>query len=661
MGIRIKSISVKNLGPIDKFSETFKSLNLIFSKNEKGKSFLIEFIIKSLFKDTGDWKLRKDAVERASGKIVMEGVPENLSIFSPKNKNKLDKFLSEERGLPPSLKKLIVVKSGEVKIDKEAGVDKSLLIDVLSGKQLLAEIEKKIKSTVANADIREDTIGIKHQGKGKEYYDEKKKLEKLQSLKNRVMSSQHFIKMNRLEKEIKEINERIQRLLNKIQRWEKKIAPFKNIIPILEEKIRHYTRGKKSLSQEEKGYEELSKKEKVYQWLERAKDIYQRLSRQIQVAPKGFILFSGIGLEILSAILGIMGKRMLSIIFIFLGLAMIILYIWKLHKAILSAGEKKELERIREEFNAKTGNELKSEVDIDVALREYSKIAGTISEKQNNIERIKRDIDEIKDDILKKFQGIGYTPTEEEWDKQIAEIRGMMVKMQDDIDTAKQELEGLEQEKRKKMDEKNQTSRDAEILKRDIQNEIEDNTVDDWNELIARMIEKIEDVSHSLEDIEAEIIGKKLVYDVLQGLKEEEDKKIQEGLESKGVIKLISGFTDNHYNKIEWDKDALIVGNDYENFYLNDLSTGAIEQVMLALRIGFASKLLGGKSMFLILDDAFQHTDWDRRENLIKNQIPIIIQNGWQIIYLTMDDHIKGLFDEVGNKLFLKEYKRFEL
>ena len=38
MGIKIEKITVKNLGPIESFSEDFGLFNLIFSKNECGKT-----------------------------------------------------------------------------------------------------------------------------------------------------------------------------------------------------------------------------------------------------------------------------------------------------------------------------------------------------------------------------------------------------------------------------------------------------------------------------------------------------------------------------------------------------------------------------------------------------------------------------------------------
>ena len=77
------------------------------------------------------------------------------------------------------------------------------------------------------------------------------------------------------------------------------------------------------------------------------------------------------------------------------------------------------------------------------------------------------------------------------------------------------------------------------------------------------------------------------------------------------------------------------------------MSTGAREQIFLALRMDFASMAMEGKTGFLILDDAFQHSDWDRRINLVA-RTRSFVESGWQVFYFTMDDHIKRLFEDVG-------------
>jgi uncharacterized protein YhaN len=64
--------------------------------------------------------------------------------------------------------------------------------------------------------------------------------------------------------------------------------------------------------------------------------------------------------------------------------------------------------------------------------------------------------------------------------------------------------------------------------------------------------------------------------------------------------------------------------------------------------------------MFLILDDAFQHSDWDRREWLV-DEIAELTKIGWQIFYFTMDDHIKHLFEERIKSHYGGQYQLFEL
>ena len=97
-----------------------------------------------------------------------------------------------------------------------------------------------------------------------------------------------------------------------------------------------------------------------------------------------------------------------------------------------------------------------------------------------------------------------------------------------------------------------------------------------------------------------------------------------------------------------------------QKFDFKDLSTGAREQIFLALRIGFAKKVMQGNSAFLIFDDAFQHSDWNRRPRLVDTMFELAKQ-GWQIIYFSMDDNIRDLFEKTGKKAQKGLYVRINL
>ena len=90
--------------------------------------------------------------------------------------------------------------------------------------------------------------------------------------------------------------------------------------------------------------------------------------------------------------------------------------------------------------------------------------------------------------------------------------------------------------------------------------------------------------------------------------------------------------------------------SDGDSYPLQDLSSGAKEQVLIALRLGIAQKISRGNSLFILLDDAFQYSDWNRRKSLIDFTVNLV-KNNWQAVYFTMDDNILYLFKKYGDKL----------
>ena len=154
MAIRIEQINIENLGPIQRKSIEFDNINLIYSKNEGGKSLLVEFIVRSLFSKKAQWGYNR---EYGQGKIIVSGIDGNTKNYSPGSRDKLDKYFEKTfQGLPPSLAKLLVIKSGEPNISENPeGVDTDTLKELLFAKNMLDDIDKNISATVKNATIDE--------------------------------------------------------------------------------------------------------------------------------------------------------------------------------------------------------------------------------------------------------------------------------------------------------------------------------------------------------------------------------------------------------------------------------------------------------------------------------------------------------------------------
>lgn len=180
-----------------------------------------------------------------------------------------------------------------------------------------------------------------------------------------------------------------------------------------------------------------------------------------------------------------------------------------------------------------------------------------------------------------------------------------------------------------------------------------------WNELLERLYIVRNELYENLQQVQAKIIAGILLHETLQELQREEDEKLLEKLNSPeitGLIRRTTGRYKNlsfyssrkyHEGEKDFDERDIIIEDDYSSFRLRDLSTGAKEQVMIALRIAFAKEILKRQSAFLILDDAFQHSDYKKRPVLIDTLFELA-NEGWQIIYLTMDEHIRNLFKEIG-------------
>jgi uncharacterized protein YhaN len=161
-------------------------------------------------------------------------------------------------------------------------------------------------------------------------------------------------------------------------------------------------------------------------------------------------------------------------------------------------------------------------------------------------------------------------------------------------------------------------------------------------------------------DLLSEMIAGHVVSEILEGFRRLEDEHLESTLNDSRISSLIKKLTAGRYDRVSLQGEQLFIENETESYDLAEMSTGAREQVLLALRMGVASVLCGKRSLFLILDDAFQYSDWQRREALVLQSIDTV-RSGWQVIYFTMDDDIRDRFCKAAGKLDTETFKLIEL
>lgn len=292
-----------------------------------------------------------------------------------------------------------------------------------------------------------------------------------------------------------------------------------------------------------------------------------------------------------------------------------------------------------------------------------------------NLEIIAKNINNIFINLLNE------QITESEWNNKLNELTKHKITTQNKLVAVRTELEGLGiakdeylsedpkieynaeelsnlEKKLKIIDEKyKELEQENLVLKNEITIATGSSIGEDWNILIERLNTKKKEILDQLRQKEAYIIAGIIVHQTINELLQEEEKQIQKNINSKEFCDLLYKIT-GKYNSLSINNDGkLTITSQMADYDLRDLSTGTKEQVLFALRVTLAEKILGNKAFF-ILDDAFQHSDYDRRPKLI-DQLFTLADEGWQIIYLTMDDNIRDIFTNKGLKR--EDYLMIEL
>jgi uncharacterized protein YhaN len=211
-------------------------------------------------------------------------------------------------------------------------------------------------------------------------------------------------------------------------------------------------------------------------------------------------------------------------------------------------------------------------------------------------------------------------------------------------------------------DRKTAIENESHQLRADVASRVDGSVTDSWEKLLAKLEAKRREADAECKAKTADIIGLKCVSLALSQIKEDESEQITSNLGDPQLQADVFAVTGRYEKLLRSEDGALLLRDrDEEEYPLSMLSTGVREQVMLALRIAFASKVLGDEKAFLILDDAFQHADWERREMLVEHTLRLVKDRGWQVFYFTMDDHIRKLFQEGTERVLSGDFQDVDL
>ncbi|HCR04019.1 MAG TPA: hypothetical protein DIU18_02385 [Gemmatimonadetes bacterium] len=696
MTFRIDRIKVKRAGPLESdFEFEPGDLNLIYGNNETGKTYVVESLIRFLFKtNKGAPVARNLRGWDIAGKAIVSGLKSDPVTFTMSGQ-KLEDYWEDGLGLPRDLARLLVVRAGETLLAEEVddGVGRDILKDYLSGEGLLDRIDKNIPKSVRKAKVEYRQIDIDKRLDLVRHRDSSFKLRKdLQSLIDDVEEGYASADAYSLRKEKAALVVQLETLedakryhaaqlagrIEGLQR-EKGGLPTEGELERIEADVRTWVSQKAEIKTKSKDFQELESTSSDFEWTKHALDEYRDLTSGAVGGGhrEVFMLFALLSVTG-TVTFGLRGDSLPLIVSAVLSLLFGAMTYLDLKKAASFAGENTELEKLKAGYRTKFGSDLTDRAVLRTKLEELTKNQGRADALKEDLDKLSEATGTLKRKTAATLEAwTGSEVPAEEWRPTILDLKERNVGLQRQIDSIGIELaavgvpghEYVEEDPGEKWD----SERYAEITKdlsvtdealKQGEKELEalklqahlilgtasENS--DLGDLITDLGKKRNEVAQAYRENTAEILAKIQVHTVINHFRQDENSRIAEGLERDELTEPLRAFT-GRYRSIRLDdeqKGLVLTSDSDEDYPLDSMSTGAREQVFLALRMGFASIAMGGQTGFLILDDAFQHSDWNRRENLVKRTLSFV-QSGWQVFYFTMDDHIKGLFEGVGDKM----------
>lgn len=634
--MKINKLKINSYGKLKEKEIKFEDkINIIYGKNEAGKTTILKFITNSFYgisknkngKETSDFEKYMPWVgEEFSGKIEYEldnkekyeifrnFKKKNPQIFNEKkedilkqyniDKSKGSEFFYEQTKMDEELfLSTVLVNQQEVKLGKQ---EQNVLIqkianlvgtgeDKVSFKRAIERIDRRKLEEIGTERSREKPINILNKEINK-LKEKKQELEKYEKIKYEIEENKNQTKNeieeieneNNFLKEIKIIieNEKIE---------EEKINLKTKIEKESEQKIRELKNKRKEINIENENTYEKGKKIK----LEKSKTNKKTLIALIIVIIINILQFN------------LIKNKYLNYIILLIIPIVLIFYIISRNKIKNKEEQiKSKIEKVKVEIN-----NLNSEKKV--IEENKKKIENEINEMRNNFNiKIKLEKEQIKNKYIEKIEKEAINKL-----AQTKELNLEIQKRENEINGKKIKLHTLE------------------IDSKQIEPQLEN--LSNIEEKIVENNEKIK----NLKNLEKSMnIAKEILSKSYEEMKNTVTPKFTEEL-SKTIAKI----TNNKYKNVRFNDEVGLVIETEDGNYIkaSRLSIGTIDQLYLSLRIAMVDELSKEK-MPLILDEAFAYYDEQRLKNILEYISKRF--NNHQIIIFTCTKREKEILEELDIK-----------
>ena len=636
--MKIENIKINSYGNLKNKEINFEKLNIIYGKNESGKSTLLNFI-KNIFygisknkngKNISDFeKYYPWTGESFSGKIKYELDNENkYEVFRDFNKKnpkiyneqmedisdnfKIDKktgnhFFFEQTNVDENtfmstafaMQKEIYINNTDqgILLQKISNLADSGLEDV-SYKKAMSNLNSMLLNEVGTNNSKERPINITMSNIEKHTND----LKTINETKNRRFEIENRINEIR-EKNIIENNK--ERLLEKIKFILEKNKIEKEKIKLKKELLEENKNKIKKLDNE---------KDNLLNKFNKLENNYKEKNKNIKKINKikiiNLIIFIFLIFINIFNFIFIKNKIINILLFLLIPIFIIYLIFYIINNNKIKISEKEKINKLNEE-----NNEINKQMEIlDVQIELLEKNNEEIEKEISNINNVLSNYIILnKNEIIKEFRK-NYS------EDYISEL------FDSNIDL-------LIEKNKKELNEYNLELHKLEIDNKNIEPELE--KLLNIEEALAIEKEKLDELKQRKEEYE---ITKELLEKSYEEMKKNVSPKFNKAL-SENIEKISNG----KYKNISIGDDLMVELQDGSYISAQNLSVGTIEQIYLSLRLSIMNELSSEK-LPVMLDEPFAYYDDER----LKAALEFLDKIENQVILFTCTNREKKILDEMN-------------
>ena len=606
--MKIKNIKINNYGNLENKEINLENkINIIYGKNESGKSTLLNYI-KNIFygisknkngKNISDYEKYKPwGKEDFSGKLKYElDDGEEFEIFRDFNKKNPKIFNKDFDDVSKDFN--IVKKDGVQFFYDQTNVDEGMFTSTVVAMQEEVKLDKQEQSILiqklANlAGTGDDSLSYKkvmdrlNKMQIEEIGSDRSQGRPMNIVKDRMKNIEVVLKELVVYQKDKHINEDKKRELEeKIRSLEQELDFWKKVNIILlckqteEDKvnIKENYKNEKKLKIEELNSEKNNLKNKINEIKSEKNNFKENYYKKYIL-----ILFLILIINILIFIFNnnYLKNNLINILnFLIIPIYLIIIFILEKNKKIKIKNKiNLEIEKINNEINL-------INKQIEILEEEKNKQEKEIEQEQQNIDnKFEMDLENLKFEFKNKLDVNYYLEKIEN-----NNITSLINELQEKLNKNKLELQTLK---------------------------IKEENISDKLENMVNLKEEYDELQEQLQDLEKRNNAINLTKDFLTkayiNMKNNITPKFTENLSNN-----ISKISDGKYTKVKVSDDkGLIIENKYGEYIPAELlSIGTIDQLYLSLRLSMIDDLSTEK-MPIILDEAFAYYDDERLQNILK-------------------------------------------